>query len=248
VILQAQGDLGGAMTLLLEVERLCRDTGNKDKLLASLGNQGVILRSQGDLDRAMARHKEEEGLCRELGNKDGLGVSLGNQALILHDRKDLAGAATLLKEQEQLCRESGNKQGLSVSLGLQALMRRDQGDYDGAMALYKEEERLCRELGNIPGLAFSLGNQAVILTQLQGGAAQALALADEAAKLAADRGLTALSQQMTPVLDFVRGQCQEAARNDWALRYYKYTQDLAAWQALPLLKRLRTKKPDASKY
>jgi tetratricopeptide (TPR) repeat protein len=240
------------MTLLTEVERLCRELGNKDKLYASLGNQGVILRTQGDLDRAMALHKEEESICRELGNKDGLSMSLGNQALILRDRKDLDGAMTLLKEQEQLCRETGNKQGLSVSLGHQALMLRDQGDYSGAMSLYKEEERLCRELGSIQGLAFSLGNQAVILTQLPGGAAQGVALAEEAAKLAADHGLAALVQELKPVLDFVRGEYQktaaspyEAARNEWALRYYQHMQDLAAWKALPFFKRLRTKKPEA---
>jgi hypothetical protein len=40
----------------------------------------------------------------------------------------------------------------------------------------------------------------------------------------------------------------EAARNEWALRYYQYLQDVSAWGALPFLKRLRTKKPEEPRH
>jgi hypothetical protein len=42
-ILYARGDLDGAMALHKEQERLCRELGNKDGLMRSLGNQASIL-------------------------------------------------------------------------------------------------------------------------------------------------------------------------------------------------------------
>jgi tetratricopeptide (TPR) repeat protein len=163
LILYARGELDGAMALLKEQERICRELGDKDGLQASLGNQAGILYSRGELDGAMALHKEEERICRELGNKAGLQASLGNQALILRARGDLDGAMALHKEEERICRELGNKDGLQASLGNQALILYSSGDLDGAMALHKEEERICRELGNKDGLQATLGNQALIL-------------------------------------------------------------------------------------
>jgi hypothetical protein len=46
----------------------------------------------------------------------------------------------------------------------------------------------------------------------------------------------------TPQLS--EAEAHEAARTQWAFRHYQYLQDLAAWKALPLMKRLRTKKPE----
>ena len=57
LILQARGDLDGAMALHKQEEQLCRELGNKDGLQASLGNQALILQARGDLDGAMALHK-----------------------------------------------------------------------------------------------------------------------------------------------------------------------------------------------
>jgi len=206
LILQTRGDLDGAMALHKEQERLCRELGYKGGLQASLGNQALILKVRGDLDGAMALHKEQERLCRELGYKEGLQTSLGNQALILKVRGDLDGAMALYREQERLCRELGHKDGLGISLGNQALILQTRGDLDGAMALHKEQERLCRELGNPAGLARSLANQADLLTQEMGRPHDALPLVEQAYQLATDHGLTALAQQITPILNLVRSQ------------------------------------------
>jgi len=162
-ILYARGDLDGAMALLKEQERICRQLGNLDGLSRTLGNQALILKDRGDLDGAMALHKEEERICRQLGNLDGLSRTLGNQALILKDRGDLDSAMALHKEKERICRQLGKLDSLQISLGNQALILKARGDLDGAMALHKEQERICRQLGNLDGLQASLGNQALIL-------------------------------------------------------------------------------------
>ena len=49
-----RGDLDGAMELLKEEERICRELGNKDGLQRTLGNQANILYARGDLDGAIA--------------------------------------------------------------------------------------------------------------------------------------------------------------------------------------------------
>jgi len=157
------GDLDGAMALLTQEERICRQLGSLDGLQRTLGNQAVILQARGDLDGAMALHKEKERICRQLGNLDGLQASLGNQALILKAHGDLDASMALLKEQEQICRQLGNLDGLQGSLGNRAGVLWARGDLDGAMALLKEQERICRQLGNLDGLQTSLGNQALIM-------------------------------------------------------------------------------------
>ena len=94
----------------------------------------------------------------------------------------------------------------------------------------------------------------------------ALPLAEESYRLATDHGLTALAQQIIPILDFVRseiGQVQTkedknvsvsiptlhpAADPECAARLnIQYHEELRRWKALPLWKRLRTKKPEPPK-
>jgi tetratricopeptide (TPR) repeat protein len=204
LILRDRGDLEGAMALHQEEERLCRELGSKDSLTRCLRNQALILRDRGDLEGAMALHQEEERLCRELGNKDGLRACLVNQALILGARGDLDEAMALLKEHESLCRELGSKGGLQACLGGQAVILRARGHLAGAMELRQEQERLCRELGNPQGLVRSLTNQA-LLSQNMGHPQEGLPLAEEAYRLATEHGLTALAEQVRPILESIRG-------------------------------------------
>jgi hypothetical protein len=163
VTLRARGDLDGAMTLLKEQERICRERGDPAGLSRSLSNQANILHVRGDLDGAMVLHKEEERICRERGDRAGLSRSLSNEGVILYARGDLDGAMVLHKKVERTCRELGESAGLQISLGNQALILHARGDLEGAIALHKEEERICRELGDPAGLQASLGNQALIL-------------------------------------------------------------------------------------
>jgi tetratricopeptide (TPR) repeat protein len=203
-ILYFHGDLDGAMALHKEEENLCRELGNKDGLPASLNNQALILQDRGNLDGAMALHKEAERICREMGNKDGVQRTLSSQGDILQTRGDLDGAMAMFKEQERICRELGLKDGLQLSLGNQGNILKKRVDLDGAMALYKEQERICRELGNKESLADLLMNQASILGLSGNQAKEALFLADEAYRLAAEHGYAALTKQIEEIRAKIR--------------------------------------------
>ena len=202
-ILLARGDLDGAMTLQKQNEQICRELGNKDALSNSLCNQALILHASGDLDGAMTLHKQQERICRELGNKKGLHHTLGNQAVILNARGDLDGAMTLHKQEEQICRVLEDKNGLQRTLCNQGAILIVRGDLDGAMTLHKEAEQICRELGNVNGLASSLVNQAAVLKQMNEFDAAVLR-AEESYNIATQHGLTALAEQIKPILNQVR--------------------------------------------
>lgn len=111
----------------------------------------------------------------------------------------------LYKEEERICRERGDRNWLQGSLGNQAVILKARGDFDGAMGLYKEQERICREMGYKEGLARSLANQALLLRDMR-RSRDGLRLAEEAYQLASSHGLTALAQQIKPILDRLRSQ------------------------------------------
>jgi hypothetical protein len=100
-------------------------------------------------------------------------------------------------------RKTGDRNSLQVCLGNQALILETRGDLDGAMTLHKQQEQICRELGNVNGLAISLVNQARALAQMHELDA-AVSCAEESHNIATQHGLTALAQQIKPILDWVR--------------------------------------------
>lgn len=176
--LYSSGDMGGALVLHKEAERISRESNDFNGLQLSLGNQAAILYARGDLDGAMALVTEKESICRQLGYLDDLGAALGYKALILKTHGKLDEAIALHKEEERLFRQVGNLDGLSTSLGNQSIILSTRGDLDGAMALAEESECICRQLGNQDGLQESLGIQALILRS-RGRLDEAMALHKE---------------------------------------------------------------------
>jgi len=73
-----------------------------------------------------------------------------------------------------------------------------------AKELHKEQERICRELGNKCRLAYSLINQASVLVRVGNQTKHALALADEAYRLAAENGYVALAKQIEGIRAMIR--------------------------------------------
>ncbi len=204
VILYAWGQVDEAMRLHKESEQLCRQLGKVAGLQASFVSQALILKKCGDLDGAMALLKEAERICHQMKAMNNLQHCLGIQALVLMDRGNLDSAMVLLKEQERIARQLGELDGLQASLGNQALILGKRGDLEGAMQLLKEQEPLCRELGNPKGLAISWVNQARTMTQ-QGKSDEGRRLAQEAYQLAMQHGLTALAQQIAPIVQQLGG-------------------------------------------
>ncbi len=72
------------------------------------------------------------------------------------------------------------------------------------MKLLKEQERICKELGNKNGLAYSLANQAYLLHKNMHKTDEALLLAEEAYRIATGHGMTALAQQIKPIVDKIK--------------------------------------------
>jgi len=109
LILQAQGDLDGAMDLYRKNEQVYRKPGSMDSLATTLGNQASILMVRGDEDGALPLVKEQERIYREQGNLDLLAHCLSNYGPLLRRRGDLDGATSLLKEAELIYRQLGQR-------------------------------------------------------------------------------------------------------------------------------------------
>ena len=58
MILQARGDLDGAMALHKEKERICRQLGNVDGLAISLANQADMLADSGQAREGLSKAEE----------------------------------------------------------------------------------------------------------------------------------------------------------------------------------------------
>ena len=210
-ILNESGRLTESLDLLKKQEAICVELENKNGLAANYGKQALILQDWGRLGEALALHKKEEAICVELRNKDGLEVSYGNQASILRAWKRLEESLDLLKKQEAICVELGNKNGLATSYGNQGLILQDWGRSGEALALHKKAEAIHREMCDRVGLTISLMNQASLLAQNLGRPHEGLPLAEEAHRIAKANGLSALVQQIEPILASIRADAASAA-------------------------------------
>jgi tetratricopeptide (TPR) repeat protein len=82
-VLEAQGDLDGALALLQEQERICRQLGNQLGLQIALTNQGSVLQARGQAEEALALLQTAEQMGRGLRNPEGLAIVLRRQAELL---------------------------------------------------------------------------------------------------------------------------------------------------------------------
>ena len=73
------------------------------------------------------------------------------------------------------------------------------------MRLLKEKESICRRLNRPDGLAISLANQAQLQAFKLSRPKEALPLAEQAVDIAMKHGLTALVEQIEPIVTAIRG-------------------------------------------
>jgi WD40 repeat protein len=158
----ARKEYDQATRLGKELEKKCRESGNKVYQQYALGIQADIQFAIGKKEEALILYKEREQICRDLGNKEMIQSSLGQQASILYTKKDYDSALSLWKEQEKICRESGNKVGLQRTLGNLAMILSERDDLGGAMALYKEQEQICTDLEDFEGKIIAVNKQLAI--------------------------------------------------------------------------------------
>lgn len=134
-VLQDSGDLDGAMAVLEETERLCREIGDRDGLAYTLNSQALILQERGELHRATALHQEAQYVYGELANRKGVVFSINNRAKIVQGRADFDGAMALYHEAESIYRGLGNRDRVALPLHDQARVLQEQRDLDGILEL-----------------------------------------------------------------------------------------------------------------
>jgi tetratricopeptide (TPR) repeat protein len=116
------------------------------------------------------------------------------------DPADLERLLALAREREQFCRGANDLFGLARCLGNQALIQKARERNEEALSLVKQLELLCRRIDDLEGLTFALAQQAVLLAHHLGKPAEALPLAEQAQRLAADNHLSKLADYIAPIL------------------------------------------------
>lgn len=169
------GRLQEAMVLYKTQEALSFESGNKQTLQLSYGNQGLVLRDWGRPEEALELLNKQMSICLELGDREGLQRSYGNRALLLQDSGRLEEALDLLKKQEAICLELGDKNGLVQSYGGQAWVLKSWGRMEEALNLLKKQEGICLEIRDRYDLQWNYASQAQIL-RAQGRGEEALDL------------------------------------------------------------------------
>lgn len=162
----SSGELGQAMELLKEEERICREVGEETWLIGNLVNQGIVLEDQGDLEGALGCYREQEVIARRAGEKEGLADALSGQGRVHRARGENDRALALLEEEERIRREIADAEGLRQCLGTHAILLDHEGRLDEALTLHREVEQSYQETGDPEGLVTSLENQASILLRL----------------------------------------------------------------------------------
>ncbi|MEW6386513.1 MAG: tetratricopeptide repeat protein [Thermodesulfobacteriota bacterium] len=150
-----------ANTLLEEVERLSRESGDDATRAYCLNAKGVGSLFLGELKKALDFHQQEELLCRSQGDLVGLQRALGSQAIVQYQSGQLQEAVRLYDQAIEICRQIDNKEGLACCVGGKGRVVRSLGHFTKAMELQKQEEKLCWEFGGKMQLACCLFEQAI---------------------------------------------------------------------------------------
>jgi hypothetical protein len=117
---------------------------------------------------------------------------------------DLARLLAIGREQELSCRQRGDRLGLACCLGNLALIHKAKGDAQAALELHREEADLYPQAGYLPALIPALLNQARLLAEQLNDAGAALALAEEAHRLATQPERTPWAAQTETALEALR--------------------------------------------
>ncbi|MFO7905340.1 MAG: tetratricopeptide repeat protein [Planctomycetota bacterium] len=198
-------NMDDALRLLKQEEAICRQMKNLDGLQRNLGNQALIHRDTAT--KVLEELQEFNTVAHNVRQFVSLDNALVQPFSILLSHH-LENAIQLLQEQADLCGKLEKEADLLTSLGNQATALQLLGKFDESLLLHKEVAAMCRKSNNIQDLTVSLFNQAEILAFQMGKGREALPLAEEAHRLARESGLTALAQQVKPILDEICAQAR----------------------------------------
>ncbi len=106
-VLDARGDVAGALALAQRAEAIYAQTNDAGGLLATVGNQAGLLQRLGRLEASLALYVRVEALCRADHNPFALQQTLYNQAVLLILMGDRARAAARFHERARVCEAMG---------------------------------------------------------------------------------------------------------------------------------------------
>ncbi len=271
----ARGEFERAMEPVAEFTELARESGDKRAIITSLDFQSRIVTASGDHARAAELAAEEKALLEETGDPELAAKTDLNNALGFFSAGQFDKARETLDKVLRSSREHGYASVEGAALWVQAAIAAEvDKDLEAAQDLARASVEAFQRVMDGPGMAKSMAFRAQVLTQL-GRVAEALPLIERAFKLATNLQMTAeIESFIGPIMGYVAGEAQrlgirpgspaapsisgpggqpaaapslEQARNEWALAQYEYMKALAAWKALPFLKRRKTPKPQPPK-
>jgi len=271
----ARGEFERAMEPVAEFTELARESGDKRAIITSLDFQSRIVSASGDHARAAELAAEEKALLEETGDPELVAKTDLNNALSFFSAGQFDKARETLDKALRSSREHGYASVEGAALWVQAAIAAEvDKNLEAAQDLARASVEAFQRVMDGPGMAKSMAFRAQVLTQL-GRVAEALPMIERAFKLATSLQMTAeVESFIGPIMGYVAGEAQrlgirigsaagstssgpggpsagvpspEQARNEWALAQYEYMKALAQWKALPLLKRMKTPKPQPPK-
>lgn len=211
-----QTDLDGALALLREQERICRELADPVAIGRALAGQAVVLSDRGRPAEALPLLDEYAAICRAEGDLRGLTEALLNGAAARFETGDPAGGAAAASEAEQLARSLDDPALLTRVLVARASAFVGLGDWAGVERYAREAERLARAGDRLSTAAVALGLLGTARRE-QGDLAGAHAAHSEEATLADRAGDRVEAATAQANLGNVAAAAQ---RWDEALQYY----------------------------
>ncbi|MEM1011239.1 MAG: tetratricopeptide repeat protein [Planctomycetota bacterium] len=170
-VLQARGDLDGALAKYREAERIDRAAFGDDhpNVAIRLNNVGTVLQARADLDGALASYREAERIDRAAFGDDHpkVAIRVNNVGSVQEARGDLDGALSNYREAERIDRAAfgGDHPNVARDVNNIGYVLQARGDLDGALTSFREAERINRAAfgDDHPNVATDVNNIGMVL-------------------------------------------------------------------------------------
>jgi predicted ATPase/DNA-binding CsgD family transcriptional regulator len=167
-----------ARTRLEEALAGFRALGDRDGVVAVLGNLAALENDQGNYERAWELHEEALAIRRAQGSPLPIATTLVNLGNVANLRGDHQTAARLLEEALPLLRRAGDRRALAYGLNNLGESEAGTGRDAVARAYFEQALALLREVGDVNGEGFVLVNLAASALRLGDLAGATMALTD----------------------------------------------------------------------
>lgn len=218
-LLELKRDYDGAEPLFRRALALRRKLLGMEHPYTALSLRALaqLLWRKGNYEDAEPLYRQALELQERLLGGDNVETArtLNSLAVLLESKREYRAAEPLYRKALAIIQNALGQQHREFADTLKNLasVLNENGDYKTAEGFYRQALAIMEKaLGPehpgtaqcFNGLATALANQAVVLAQKMGKPRKALPLAEEAHRLAIEHGLTALAQQIKPILDSVR--------------------------------------------